>query len=139
MVNRAGRTGGTFLHTSRTNPSRVNKDNVPDHLKEKYTEEVNDLTEDVLTNLDFLGIDTLIPIGGDDTLGVADRLHADHNLPMIGVWIKLLTVPYRLLYPAIILFCCVGIYSVQNSAFDVLLTAIFGVFGYVCEIGRAHV
>ncbi len=54
------------------------------------------------------------------------------NLPMIGVWIKLLTVPYRLLYPAIILFCCVGIYSVQNSAFDVLLTAIFGVFGYVC-------
>ena len=54
------------------------------------------------------------------------------NLPLIGMWIKLLTVPYRLLYPAIILFCCVGIYSVQNSAFDVLLTAIFGVFGYVC-------
>ena len=54
------------------------------------------------------------------------------NLPMIGVWIKLLTVPYRLLYPAIILFCCVGIYSVQNSAFDVMLTAIFGVFGYIC-------
>ena len=54
------------------------------------------------------------------------------NLPMIGVWIRLLTVPYRILYPAIILFCCVGIYSVQNSAFDVLLTAIFGVFGYVC-------
>jgi len=54
------------------------------------------------------------------------------NLPMIGFWIKLLTVPYRLLYPAILLFCCVGIYSVQNSAFDVLLTALFGVFGYIC-------
>jgi putative tricarboxylic transport membrane protein len=53
------------------------------------------------------------------------------NLPMIGVWIKLLAVPYRLLYPAILLFCCVGNYSVQNSPFDVMITALFGVMGYI--------
>ena len=47
-VNRAGRTGGTFLHTSRTNPSKLKKSNVPGHLKDKYTEDVNDVTEDVL-------------------------------------------------------------------------------------------
>ncbi len=53
------------------------------------------------------------------------------NLPMIGMWIKLLTVPYRLLYPAILLFCCVGVYSISNSPFDVMLTALFGIVGYV--------
>ena len=53
------------------------------------------------------------------------------NLPMIGIWIKLLTVPYRILYPAILLFCCVGVYSISNSPFDVMSTAIFGVVGYV--------
>jgi len=74
IVNKAGRTGGTFLHTSRTNPSRVKKNNVPEHLKDKYTEEVNDLTPEVLKNLDFLGIDHIIPIGGDDTLSYAVRL-----------------------------------------------------------------
>lgn len=74
IVNKAGRTGGTFLHTSRTNPSRVKKNNVPDHLKDKYSEEVNDLTPEVLKNLDFLGIDYIIPIGGDDTLSYAVRL-----------------------------------------------------------------
>ncbi len=74
IVNRAGRTGGTFLHTSRTNPSNVKKSSVPEHLKEKYTEERNDLTEEVLKNLDFLGIDYLVPIGGDDTLSYAVRL-----------------------------------------------------------------
>lgn len=77
IVNKAGRTGGTFLHTSRTNPSRVKKDNVPEHLKEKYSDETNDLTTDVLKNLDYLGIDTLIPIGGDDTLSYAVRLHEE--------------------------------------------------------------
>ncbi|PWN05512.1 6-phosphofructokinase [Rhodohalobacter mucosus] len=77
IVNKAGRTGGTFLHTSRTNPSRVRKDNVPDHLKDSYSDEVNDLTPDVLKNLEFLGIDTLIPIGGDDTLSYAVRLHEE--------------------------------------------------------------
>ncbi len=48
IVNRAGRTGGTFLHTSRTNPAKVKKDSVPDHLQEKYKEEKNDLTPEVL-------------------------------------------------------------------------------------------
>ncbi|MBE0627622.1 MAG: tripartite tricarboxylate transporter permease [Burkholderiales bacterium] len=53
------------------------------------------------------------------------------NLPLIGIWVKLLTVPYRLLYPSILLFCCVGVYSLSNQPFDVLLTALFGVLGYV--------
>jgi 6-phosphofructokinase 1 len=77
VVNRAGRTGGTFLHSSRTNPMSVKRDGVPDHLKEAYPEEVNDLIPEVLKNLDFLGIDHLIPIGGDDTLSVAVRLHRE--------------------------------------------------------------
>ena len=53
------------------------------------------------------------------------------NLPLIGIWIKLLTIPYRILYPAILLFCCVGVYSVGNSPFEVLLTALCGIVGYV--------
>jgi TctA family transporter len=53
------------------------------------------------------------------------------NLPMIGIWVKLLKVPYRLLYPAILLFCCIGVYSLQNNVFDVLMTALFGVLGWV--------
>lgn len=73
-VNQAGRTGGTFLHTSRTNPSSMSKSNVPEHLRDKYSADKNDLTEQVLKNLDFLGIDYLIPIGGDDTLGYAVQL-----------------------------------------------------------------
>ncbi len=74
LVNRAGRTGGTFLHTSRTNPSRVSKSSVPPHLQGTYNAEKNDLTPEVLKNLDWLGIDYLIPIGGDDTLSYAVRL-----------------------------------------------------------------
>ena len=77
IVNRAGRTGGTFLHTSRTNPAKVKPDRVPESLKDKYNAETNDLTEDVLKNLDFLGIDTLIPIGGDDTLSYAVRMYQE--------------------------------------------------------------
>ena len=77
IVNRAGRTGGTFLHTSRTRPSHVSKSAVPDHLKEVYNEEKNDLTPEVLKNLDYLGIDYLIPIGGDDTLSYAVRLYQE--------------------------------------------------------------
>ncbi|TVR32673.1 MAG: ATP-dependent 6-phosphofructokinase [Balneolaceae bacterium] len=77
IVNRAGRTGGTFLHTSRTNPSRVTRENMPDQYKDTYKDDVNDLTPEVLKNLDFLGIDTLIPIGGDDTLSYAVRLHEE--------------------------------------------------------------
>ncbi|HZX84119.1 MAG TPA: tripartite tricarboxylate transporter permease, partial [Reyranella sp.] len=53
------------------------------------------------------------------------------NLPMIGIWVKLLTVPYRFLAPAILLFCCIGAYSLQNSTFHVLQVATFGVLGYV--------
>jgi 6-phosphofructokinase 1 len=75
IVNRAGRTGGTFLHTSRTRPSHVAKDSVPEHLKKKYSDEINDLTPEVLKNLDFLGVDYVIPIGGDDTLSYAVTLY----------------------------------------------------------------
>ena len=52
------------------------------------------------------------------------------NLPLIGIWIKLLTVPYRFLFPAITLFCCIGVYSLSNSTFDVYLTALFALIGY---------
>jgi TctA family transporter len=54
------------------------------------------------------------------------------NLPLIGMWVKLLTVPYRMLYPAILLFCCIGVYSVNNSSFDIYMMCIFAVFGLVC-------
>jgi TctA family transporter len=53
------------------------------------------------------------------------------NLPMIGIWVKLLTVPYRLLYPAIMVLCCIGIYSLNNSVFDVGVAVVFGLLGYV--------
>ena len=74
-VNRAGRTGGTFLHSSRTRPSKVRQGEVPEHLKDKYTAEVNDLTDEVVKNIEYLGIDYLIPIGGDDTLSYAVELY----------------------------------------------------------------
>ncbi len=77
IVNRAGRTGGTFLHTSRTRPSHLPKPVVPPHLRDHYTDEINDVTPHVLHNLEFLGIDTLIPIGGDDTLSYGKRLHEE--------------------------------------------------------------
>jgi TctA family transporter len=54
------------------------------------------------------------------------------NVPMIGLWVRLLMVPYRLLCPAIILFCCIGGYSVGTSSFDILLIALFGLFGFLC-------
>jgi TctA family transporter len=53
------------------------------------------------------------------------------NLPMIGIWIKLLQVPYRLLYPAILLFCGIGVYSTNNASLDVVMTAIFGFLGVI--------
>lgn len=77
IVNRAGRTGGTFLHTSRTRPSRISKPNVPEHLRDTYTDEVNDLTPEVLKNIEYLNINYLIPIGGDDTLSYAVRLYQE--------------------------------------------------------------
>ncbi len=84
IVNRAGRTGGTFLHSSRTNPSKVKKSAVPAHLKETYTAEKNDLTPEVLKNLDWLGIDFLIPIGGDDTLSYGVRL-VQENVRVVAI------------------------------------------------------
>jgi TctA family transporter len=53
------------------------------------------------------------------------------NLPLIGLWIQLLKVPYRLLYPAILVFCCIGVYSINNNAFDVYITAAFAILGYI--------
>ena len=53
------------------------------------------------------------------------------NLPLVGIWVKLLSVPYRWLFPSIILFCCIGNYAVSNNPFDVYLCAIIGVLGYV--------
>jgi 6-phosphofructokinase 1 len=84
IVAKAGRTGGTFLHTSRTKPSKMNKDDVPVHLKDKYNADENDLTPEVLKNLDWLGIDYLIPIGGDDTLSYAVRLYQE-GLKVIAI------------------------------------------------------
>ncbi len=75
IVNKIGRTGGTFLHSSRTRPSHVSQSSVPEHLKDKYNGKMNDLTDEVLKNLDWLGIDYLIPIGGDDTLSYGVHLH----------------------------------------------------------------
>lgn len=77
IVNRAGRTGGTFLHSSRTNPGRVSKSSVPEHLKSQYNADKNDLTPEVLKNLAWLGIEYMIPIGGDDTLSYGVRLHKE--------------------------------------------------------------
>ncbi|MGB9988889.1 tripartite tricarboxylate transporter permease [Massilia sp. SM-13] len=54
------------------------------------------------------------------------------NLPMIGLWVKMIMVPYHRLYPAILMFCAIGVFSLNNSEFDVWLMALFGLFGYVC-------
>lgn len=75
IVNRAGRTGGTFLHTSRTRPSHMSKSNVPEHLQSTYNADVNDMTPEVIKNLEWLGVDYLIPIGGDDTLSYGVHLY----------------------------------------------------------------
>ncbi len=77
IVNKAGRTGGTFLHSSRTRPSHIPKVSVPKHLKDKYNAEMNDLTPEVIKNLEYLGVDYLIPIGGDDTLSYGVRLYQE--------------------------------------------------------------
>ncbi|RPI98488.1 MAG: phosphofructokinase [Chloroflexi bacterium] len=84
-VRTVDRTGGTFLHTSRTNPSHVQPQNVPENLqgmevprhKDKRDRDVLDYTEHVLRVLDRLGLDILIPIGGDDTLSYGERLHRE--------------------------------------------------------------
>ncbi len=77
IVNKAGRTGGTFLHSSRTRPCHMKKDIIPEHLKDQYKAEYNDLTPEVIKNLEWLDIEYLIPIGGDDTLSYAVRLYQE--------------------------------------------------------------
>jgi len=85
------RTGGTFLHTSRTNPQRVKKSEVPDFLQESSEplqgegdKGVYDFTPHVLKVLEFLEVDALVPIGGDDTLSYAARLHQE-GFPVVGI------------------------------------------------------
>jgi putative tricarboxylic transport membrane protein len=56
------------------------------------------------------------------------------NLPMIGIWLRLLLIPFRLLYPAILAFCCIGVFSVNNASFDVTLAALFGLAGIVFKV-----
>jgi 6-phosphofructokinase 1 len=84
IVNRAGRTGGTFLHTSRVRPSHLPDSRLPPHLAGSYGEKVNDITRSVLKNLEHLGIDILIPIGGDDTLSYGKRLH-DEGVNVVAI------------------------------------------------------
>src|SRR5207247_3912409 len=71
-------------HTSRTRPSHLPKERVPPHLADTYTEETNDATKDVLQNLEHIGVDTLIPIGGDDTLSYGKRLH-DEGVNVVAI------------------------------------------------------
>ncbi len=84
IVDKAGRTGGTFLHSSRTRPSHVPKNNVPDHLKDTYNKDLNDLTPEVIKNLEWLGVDYLIPIGGDDTLSYGVHLYK-HGVKVVAI------------------------------------------------------
>ena len=74
-VQKIARTGGTFLHTSRTKPSKVSKEKVPESLQDQYNADENDLTVEIIKNLGYLGIEYLVPIGGDDTLSYGLRLH----------------------------------------------------------------
>ncbi len=83
IVNRAGRTGGTFLHTSRTRPSHLPKGRVPEHV-DGYTKDINDITPDILKHLEHVGVDVLIPIGGDDTLSYGKRLH-DEGVNVVAI------------------------------------------------------
>jgi TctA family transporter len=53
------------------------------------------------------------------------------NLPLIGMWVKMITIPYQLLYPAILVFCGIGVFSLNNSTFDIYFMALFGVLGYL--------
>ncbi|GAF02366.1 6-phosphofructokinase [Saccharicrinis fermentans] len=83
-VNKIGRTGGTFLHSSRTKATKVALNEVPEHLKSIYKDEFNDLTNEAVANLKHIGIDYLIPIGGDDTLSYAVRLHQE-GIKVVGI------------------------------------------------------
>ena len=84
IVNRAGRTGGTFLHTSRTLPARLPRTAVPEHLRSPYHDDINDVTPHILRAIEKIGIDYLIPIGGDDTLSYAERLSRE-GVPVVAI------------------------------------------------------
>lgn len=84
MVRTIDRSGGTILHTSRTNPSAVKKSEMPAFLDAHPTKEKTDITPHVMRNLEHLGIDMLIPIGGDDTLSYGERLH-EEGFPVIAI------------------------------------------------------
>ena len=60
------------------------------------------------------------------------------NLPLVGIWVRALLIPFRLLYPAILAFCCIGVFSVNNEPFDVLLAALFGLVGVVFKVLDCH-
>jgi 6-phosphofructokinase 1 len=87
-VRTVDRTGGTFLHTSRTNPGEVNPNDIPEFLREPdwhpEAGDIRDFTPHVLKNLEFLGIDVLIPIGGDDTLSYGYWLHTE-GVPIVAI------------------------------------------------------
>ncbi len=90
-VRTVDRTGGTFLHTSRTHPAKVRPDDVPDFLRdpdhpdaELEDNRPRDFTPHVISNLEHLGIDVLIPIGGDDTLSYGERLHSE-GVPVVAI------------------------------------------------------
>jgi len=86
VVRTIDRTGGTFLHTSRTNPSKVKGKDVPAYMKsdEYQADQRYDLTPQVLRNLQAMGINALVPIGGDDTLSYAVRMHAE-GIPVVAI------------------------------------------------------
>jgi 6-phosphofructokinase len=89
VVRTIDRTGGTFLHTSRSNPGQVNSSDIPEFLREpgwdpKQDRQVRDFTPHVLKNLARLGLEVLIPIGGDDTLSYGERLHQE-GFPIVAI------------------------------------------------------
>ena len=77
------------------------------------------------------GVREFVATHHDVSTLVRDAQKFSINLPLIGMWIKLLTVPYRWLFPAIVLFCAIGVYSTNNNTWDVWMVALFGVIGYV--------
>ena len=83
IVSPIGRTGGTFLHTSRVRPSHLPRERVPPHCS-GYDQPINDVTREVLKNLEHIGVDVLIPIGGDDTLSYGKRLH-DEGMKVVAI------------------------------------------------------
>ena len=83
IVGPIGRTGGTFLHTSRVRPSHLPRERVPAHVT-GYDQPINDVTKEVLKNLEHIGVDVLIPIGGDDTLSYGKRLH-DEGMKVVAI------------------------------------------------------